>query len=115
MRVLPPFRPSFIAYPDRIIARQHGGRTVLGNLALACLHCNRHQGPNIAGTDPETGALIRLFHPRVDLWGVHFEWLGAALSGRTGIGRVTVNVVAINEPDFLTVREALIEETFSLE
>lgn len=49
---------------DHIVARQHGGPTVLENLALACLHCNRHKGPNIAGTDPSTGEIVRLFHPR---------------------------------------------------
>jgi hypothetical protein len=40
---------------DHIIARQHGGQTVLDNLALSCLHCNRHKGPNIAGIDSATG------------------------------------------------------------
>jgi HNH endonuclease len=39
---------------DHIIARQHGGRTTLGNLALSCLHDNFHKGPNIAGIDPVT-------------------------------------------------------------
>jgi hypothetical protein len=52
----------------------------------------------------------------VDLWHVHFEWIGAALAGRTEIDRVTIHVLAINEPDFLAVREALIrEERFPLE
>jgi hypothetical protein len=34
---------------DHIIAEQHGGETVLGNLAFACPHHNRYKGPNIAG------------------------------------------------------------------
>jgi hypothetical protein len=95
---------------DHIIARQHGGRTSIGNLALACLHCNRHQGPNIAGNDPTSNEIIRLFHPRSDVWSEHFEWVGATLEGRTAIGRATVGVLAINDPDFLAVRAALIEE-----
>jgi hypothetical protein len=95
---------------DHIIARQLGGLTVLENLALACLHCNRHKGPNLAGTVPNTGELIRLFHPRMDEWSEHFEWTGAVLGGRTAMGRVTIQVLAINDPDFLAVREALIEE-----
>ena len=49
---------------DHIIARQHGGETDANNLALACVHCNRHKGPNIGGIDPATGSLTRLFHPR---------------------------------------------------
>lgn len=93
------------AYPlpfhiDHIIARQHGGKSVFENLALACLHCNRYKG----------GALARLFHPRTDAWEEHFEWNGATLVGRTAIGRVTIQVLAINKPDFLTVRKSLFEE-----
>ena len=53
---------------DHIIARQHHGPTELSNLALACFHCNRHKGPNIAGRDPATGEIVRLFHPRTDDW-----------------------------------------------
>jgi hypothetical protein len=49
---------------DHIIARQHDGPTSLDNLALACLHCNAHKGPNLSGLDPQTGQLTRLFHPR---------------------------------------------------
>ena len=101
---------------DHVIARQHKGQTVLENLAFACLHCNRHKGPNIAGTDPDSGEVTRLFHPRLDVWNDHFEWIGASLRGTTAIGRATVQVLAMNEPDFLAVREALIQEqTFRLD
>lgn len=95
---------------DHIIARKHGGPTVLENLALACLHCNRHKGPNIAGTDPHTGDVIRLYHPRLDSWEQHLEWSGAALRGLTAIGRATVEVLAINEADFLIMRGFLMHE-----
>lgn len=54
---------------DHIIAERHAGQTVFENLALACPHCNRYKGPNIAGRDPESGAVVRLFHPRNDLFG----------------------------------------------
>jgi hypothetical protein len=101
---------------DHIIARQHGGQTVLENLALACLHCNRHKGPNIAGTDPETREIVRLFHPRLDLWDEHFEWDLSKLMGRTSVGRATVQVLAVNETDFWAVRQTLIfERSFKLD
>jgi len=112
--------PSLV-YPlpfhvDHIIARQHGGRSVLENLAFSCLHCNRHKGPNIAGRDPTTGELSRLFHPRRDQRNDHFEWVGSELIGKTAIGRITIQVLAINAPDFRAVREALMKErTFSKE
>ena len=95
---------------DHVIARQHGGQTVFSNLALACLHCNRHKGPNIAGRDPDTGKLVRLFDPREHHWIDHFDWAGAELVGKTSIGRTTIGVLGINDPDFLAVREALMEE-----
>jgi hypothetical protein len=100
---------------DHIIARQHGGPTSIENLALACLHCNRFKGPNIAGLDPESGELIRLFHPRSDLWVGHFRFKGARIIGATAIGRATVQVLAMNAPDLLLVRIELIREGISLE
>ncbi len=94
---------------DHIIARQHGGRTSIGNLALSCLHCNIHKGPNIAGLDPATRKLTRLFNPRNHKWAWHFVWDGPYLIGRTPIGRTTVAVLAMNDPDLVALREALID------
>lgn len=68
---------------DHIIAQQHHGATDEGNLALACYNCNSHKGPNIAGLDPDTGALTRLFHARTDSWEQHFQWQGSLLKGLT--------------------------------
>ncbi len=103
------------AYPlpfhlDHIIALQHGGQSDLDNLALSCLHCNRHKGPNLAGIDPGTATLVRLFHPRKDGWPEHFEWFGSELRGKTLIGQVTIHVLAINDADFREVRTALMQE-----
>jgi len=95
---------------DHIIAEQHGGATVLGNLALSCLHDNSHKGPNIAGIDTVSKKLTRLFHPRKHKWEHHFRWDGVHLVGRTAIGRVTVAVLAMNDPAVIEVREALREE-----
>jgi hypothetical protein len=97
---------------DHVIAHQHGGRTILGNLALSCLHCNSHKGPNIAGLDRKTSRTrpVRLFHPRRHKWGYHFRWDGPRLVGRTPIGRTTVGVLAINAPEAVAVRRALVEE-----
>src|SRR6266536_6455575 len=65
------FRQSF--HIEHIVARQHGGPTELRNLALACLRCNWKRGPNLAGIDPDTGAISPLFNPRVDVWSHHFD------------------------------------------
>jgi hypothetical protein len=58
---------------DHIIARQHGGQTRSNNLALACTRCNLNKGPNIAGIDAKSGALVPLYHPRLDRWSEHFR------------------------------------------
>ena len=51
--------------PDHVVPRQHGGATVLGNLALACMRCNRYKGPNVGSFDPQSGLLTAFFNPGV--------------------------------------------------
>jgi hypothetical protein len=97
-------------HADHIIARQHGGLTKLDNPAFCCLECNQRKGPNIAGIDRLTKQLVRLFHPRNDVWSDHFAWNGASLLGRTAIGRATVSLLDINRPPRVVVRQTLIEE-----
>jgi HNH endonuclease len=94
---------------DHIIARQHLGETVSENLAYACGDCNRHKGPNIAGVDPETRVITRLFHPRRDVWADHFRWNGPILTGLTPIGRATILVLGINLAAAVALRRTLIE------
>lgn len=84
--------------PDHVIAQQHGGETVLDNLALACMPCNRNKGPNIASIDPETGRLVALFDPRKQAWGAHFRWAGARIEPLTQEARATVRVLRLNDP-----------------
>ena len=95
---------------DHIIARQHGGATTHDNLALSCLHDNTHKGPNIAGIDPRTQRITRLFNPRRDRWVRHFAWDGPCVVGRTAVGRTTIVVLAMNHPDAVAVRQSLIDE-----
>jgi hypothetical protein len=78
---------------DHIIARQHGGKTELENLALACIQ-----------------EIVRLFHPRRDSWADHFVWDGPELKARTQIGQVTIAVLVINDPEVVAVRRALEDE-----
>jgi hypothetical protein len=106
-----PQRFSSIAFEiDHIIAHKHGGPTEEANLALSCFYCNSYKGPNIAGIDPASGRLVRLYHPRKDAWGIHFRWDGPFLLGRTAVARATIAVLEINHPDAVAVRQALIEE-----
>src|ERR1035441_2513852 len=68
---------------DHIIARQHGGETIIENLALCCLECNRRKGPNLSGVDPLSNQIVTLFHPRNERWLDHFKWENAILVGLT--------------------------------
>ena len=95
---------------DHIIARHHKGRTVAGNLAEACIYCNSYKGSNISGLDQATGKLTPLFNPRRHKWSYHFRYEGGVLVGRTAIGRTTVEVLRINLPNLVALREELMED-----
>ena len=81
---------------DHTIATKHGGRTVLENLALACLSCNRHKGSDLTSFDPETGEVTRLFDSRSQVWSEHFELDRGRIRGLTAIGRTTVILLKFN-------------------
>ena len=95
---------------DHIISEQHGGETVLENLAMACAHCNAHKGPNVAGVDPKTRAIVPLFNPRADRWSKHFTWSGPLLLGITACGRATIRALFINDPLEVQARARLMDE-----
>ncbi len=92
---------------EHIRPRKHGGTDDEENLCLACIDCNLHKGSNLAGIDPETGALTELFHPRRQKWDDHFTWDGIFLVGRTAVGRTTVQVLDMNTEAQLELRSTV--------
>lgn len=95
---------------DHVIAQKHHGADEFGNLALACFRCNGFKGPNIAGIDPDSGEIVRLFNPRQDVWDEHFAWCGPVLQGLGPIARATIDVLRMNDFDIVQLRQSLIEE-----
>lgn len=95
---------------EHVIAQQHRGGDDPDNLALACVRCNLHKGPNVAGYDPLTNVLVPLYNPRRDVWDEHFAWGGARVDGLTPIGRTTVAILNMNAAQRVALREALLEE-----
>jgi len=93
---------------DHIIAEKHGGPTESENLALSCIYCNSYKGANLSGIDSATREIVRLFHPRRDLWGEHFRWQDAALAGRTPAGRATIEVLRNNDATAVALRRLFI-------
>ena len=59
---------------DHILPEMDGGLSVLENLALACVSCSLRKGARQLATDPQTGRLAALFHPRKQRWLAHFRW-----------------------------------------
>jgi hypothetical protein len=95
---------------DHVIAQKHHGPTTLENLALCCGRCNLHKGPNLSGIDPDTGLIQPLFNPRSDRWRDHFRWNGPVIVGVTPIGRATIDVLVMNDPNRVDTRRRLMEE-----
>lgn len=89
--------PSFTRRPDDI-----------GNLCLACFHCNRRESFYISGIDLFTGEEVPLFHPRKDRWNEHFIWSSDKLSiiGLTPTGRATVVLLELNRERAMRIRAA---------
>jgi len=51
-----------------------------------------------------------LYNPRTQSWVEHFALHGATIIGLTPTSRATVRVLAMNRPEVLEVRAALLEE-----
>lgn len=92
---------------DHIIALKHGGLTEVGNLALSCTLCNKYKGTDLASVDPETGAVVPLFNPRLDDWVAHFRMDGGHFTPLTPTARATVRLLRLNAPERVDERRLL--------
>jgi hypothetical protein len=97
---------------EHILPSSRGGETQASNLAWACPGCNLRKSDRTEGRDPLTNATVSLFNPRADNWSDHFRWEGHQLLGRTNVGRATVQLLEMNHPRRLLIRQA--EELFGL-
>ena len=91
---------------DHVVSRQHAGETSPENLAYACMICNRYKGTNVAALDA-SGAVVRLFHPRLDRWEDHFHLKGAVVEPLTPTGEATARLLRINAAERVIERQAL--------
>lgn len=98
----------FSFHVEHILARQHGGEDDPDGLCWACPECNWAKGPNLAGWLDDK--LYPLFNPRRQEWQRHFRWEHTVLVGKTKTGIVTVQVLNINDPARLMLRENLMFE-----
>lgn len=108
---LPQHAVDLTFHVEHIIARQHGGDDDAGNLCLACDRCNLHKGPNLSAIDPVSQDVVLLFHPRRDQWHEHFTMIDAHIVGITPAGRATAQLLQMNSPRRLELRERIASES----
>ena len=86
---------------DHIIPPSHGGTDEESNFALSCRGCNVHKHGFVEAVNPETGAMVPLFHPRRDGWHEHFraDVETGEIIGLTATGRATVIRLKMNAPN----------------
>ena len=92
---------------DHVVSRKHGGLSVFGNLAYACIYCNRHKGSDVASIDPNSGEAIRLFDPRRDMWSDHFRIESALVEPVSDVGLATIRLLKLNTPERVAERAIL--------
>ena len=99
--------PFLTFHVEHIQASQHIRDDSSSNLCLAFPHCNLRKGPNLSSVDPETRETVDLFHPRRQNWQDHFQLDGTQIQGKTLTGRVTVELLRMNDEGQLRIRAAL--------
>lgn len=92
---------------DHLFPRSLGGTTTEDNLWLACSFCNERKLNRFLVVDPETGASVKIFNPRQQVWEEHFAWLEGAtlIGGKTAIGRATVAALRLNHSNLILARK----------
>jgi hypothetical protein len=97
-----------VFHVEHVVAKQHGGTDDPDSLCFACPECNWAKGPNLSGLFD--GRLYPLFNPRKQSWKRHFSWKTTILVGKTITGKVTIQVLNINEESRVNLRETLLLE-----
>jgi hypothetical protein len=103
--------PDYLGFADfeidHIIARAHGGSSLLDNLAWSCLCCNLNKGSNLSSVDAKTGRITNLFHPRRNRWSLHFRLSEGLIIPQTAAARATLSLLKMNLPQTFMLRRAL--------
>jgi hypothetical protein len=98
---------AFRLQVDHVVSRKHGGVSVIENLAYACVLCNRRKSSDVAAIDGHSGEIVRLFHPRQDLWADHFQLDGHVIRTLSDAGAATAGLLRFNAPERIAERSLL--------
>lgn len=95
---------------EHIVPLSLGGGSEFSNLAFSCAGCNAHKYDHQSGTDPLSGERVKLFHPRKNAWGDHFEWSADCLDviGLSKSGRATIEKLKLNRKNIRSLRRLLL-------
>ena len=95
---------------EHIEPRVGGGSRDLSNLALACQGCNNLKYTHTEATDPLTGEMAPLYHPRLHRWRDHFSWGEDLIEmvGLTPTGRATIKELQLNRRNVCNLRRVLL-------
>jgi hypothetical protein len=94
---------------DHIISEKHGGATIEGNLAYACVFCNRFKGTDIGSISHDGKQFVAFFNPRKDTWFEHFRLDDATIEALTITGDVTARILGFNTVERQLERMELIQ------
>lgn len=92
---------------EHVISLKHGGSSDPGNLAYACVFCNRHKGSDIGSISQQPGEFTRFYNPRADRWADHFRLDVDLIASLTVIGAATARILQFNAAERLLERSAL--------
>ena len=102
---------SFLPFQiDHIVSQKHGGGNEFTNLAYACPHCNQHKGSDLTTFLDSYEDIEVLYNPRFHEWEEHFSINVGEIRPQTRIGKATVKLLRLNEPERLVVRKILMEK-----
>jgi hypothetical protein len=93
-----------VFHVDHIQPVSLGGPTELPNLALACVSCSLRKAARVHATDPLTGEPAEVYHPRNDVWNLHFRWSDCEITGISPTGRATAAALTMNRPIAVRIR-----------
>jgi len=83
---------------EHLIPQSRGGETTEDNMALSCRSCNLYKSDYVSALDEVSKKEVRLFNPRIDVWGEHFSIIkeSGEIKGLSEIGRATVSRLRMN-------------------
>jgi hypothetical protein len=100
---------SALYHFDHLLPTAKGGQSAFDNIAYSCSGCNGYKSDKTHSLDTLTNQIVRLYHPRNDIWTDHFQWSGngVKIEGITPIGRATVALLQLNRNGNINLRQLL--------